>query len=63
MADEQLPTLLDDFHTREVLHVTFGSVLNHKPFRQPFFDTLRENEETYSELLETHFDKHLDPFN
>ena len=63
MPDEQLPTMLDEFHTREVLHVTFGSVLNHNPFRQPFFDTLRENEETYSELLETHFDKHLEPFN
>lgn len=60
--DGQLPALLDDFHGREVLHVTFGSVLNHTPFREPFFATLRENEETYYQMLEAHFDKHLRPF-
>jgi hypothetical protein len=60
--DDQLPQLLNDFHGREVLHVTFGSVLNHPDFRQPFFATLRRNEETYYEMLETHFTKHLAPF-
>jgi hypothetical protein len=60
--DHRLPTLLDDFHGREVLHVTFGSVLNHTPFREPFFATLRENEETYYQMLEAHFNKHLAPF-
>jgi hypothetical protein len=62
-ADDHLTNLLDDFHGREVLHVTFGSVLNHLPFREPFFATLRGDEETYYRLLETHFDKHLQPFN
>ena len=60
--DARLATLLDDFHAREVLHVTFGSVINHGPFREPFFSTLRANEETYHQLLEAHFLKHLDPF-
>ncbi len=60
--DDQLPQLLDDFHGREVLHVTFGSVLNHPDFRQPFFATLRGDEETYYQMLETHFNKHLQPF-
>jgi hypothetical protein len=60
--DTKLATLLDDFHGREVLHVTFGSVLNHEPFRDNFFSTLRGNVETYSQLLEKHFLKHVDPF-
>lgn len=60
--DSRLTALLDDFHGREVLHVTFGSVLNHAPFREPFISTLRDNEETYYELLEKHFVKHLAPF-
>jgi len=60
--DIKLATLLDDFHGREVLHVTFGSVINHEPFREPFFSTLRDNEETYYGLLEKHFMKHLAPF-
>jgi hypothetical protein len=62
MGDAELISLLDDFHVREVLHVTFGSVLHDARFRQPFFDTLRANEETYSDYLETHFHKHLAPF-
>jgi hypothetical protein len=62
LADAQLPSLLDDFHAREILHVTFGSVLHHPDFRAPFFATLRGDEETYYEMLETHFGKHFAPF-
>ena len=62
LADDELMTLLDDFHAREILHVTFGSVLHHADFRAPFFATLRENEETYAEVLEIHFGKHFAPF-
>lgn len=62
LPDERLAALLDDFHTRQVLHVTFGSVLNHEPFREPFFATLRAHEETYTEIVERHFHKHLAPF-
>jgi len=60
--DTKLMILLDDFHRREVLHVAFGSVVNHGPFREPFFSALRGNEETYYQLVEKHFVKHLDPF-
>jgi hypothetical protein len=60
--DDRLTELLNDFHGREVLHVTFGSVLNHAPFRAPFFAALRSGEETYYRALETHFDKHFAPF-
>jgi hypothetical protein len=63
MPDDQLATILDDFHGREVLHVTFGSVLNHEPFREPFFATLRANEEVYTQIVEQHFEKHFSPFN
>lgn len=62
LADDQLCNLLDDFHAREILHVTFGSVLHHPPFRERFFATLRGGEETYSRMLEIHFGKHFAPF-
>jgi hypothetical protein len=62
LADGQLAALLDNFHGREVLHVTFGSVLNHPAFRKPFFAALRSGEEVYYGLLEAHFNKHLQPF-
>lgn len=60
--DDRLTGLLDNFHGREVLHVTFGSVLHHPPFREPFFETLRSDEDVYYRILETHFDRHLSPF-
>jgi len=60
--DDRLAALLEDFDAREVLHVTFGSVLNHESFREPFFATLRSHEETYYEILEHHFTRHLAPF-
>jgi hypothetical protein len=62
LPDDKLTALLDDFHAREILHVTFGSVLHHADFREPFFAALRGDEEVYYEMLETHFDKHFAPF-
>jgi hypothetical protein len=52
--------LLDDFHCRQVLHVTYGSVLDR--FRDSFLHVLRENENVYYGVLEKHFWKHLEPF-
>ena len=62
LDDHDLPGLLEDFHAREVLHVTYGSVLNQEQLRAPFFDTLRRNEEEYTQVVEAHFDRHLNPF-
>jgi hypothetical protein len=62
LDQNDLPGLLENFHAREVLHVTYGSVLNDKHFRAPFFETLREHEEDYTRVVEVHFDKHLTSF-
>ena len=62
MADRDLPSVLNDFHTRQVLHVTFGSVLNDPELRPPFMATLRSGAAKYNELLIAHFIKHLQPF-
>jgi hypothetical protein len=62
LSDNELTALLDDFHAREILHVTFGSVLHHPEFRTPFFAALRGDEEVYYRMLETHFGKHFAPF-
>lgn len=59
LRDDELPRLLDNFHAREVLHVTYGSVLKENRFRAPFFETLQRYEEDYIEIVETHFDRHL----
>ncbi|MBN1935462.1 MAG: hypothetical protein JW934_12410 [Anaerolineae bacterium] len=62
LANEELAHTLDNFHNRQMLHVTFGSVLNDERFRARFFAALRENEEAYYRVLEAHFDRHLEAF-
>lgn len=66
--DKDLVGLLDDDHTRQVLHVAYGSVLagpqsKESRFRERLMTSLSEHEETYEENLENHFVKHLNPFN
>ncbi|MGD8880404.1 MAG: tagaturonate epimerase family protein [Desulfobacterales bacterium] len=63
LSDRELPDLLENFHAREVLHVTYGSVINHPHLRAPFFEALYRHEEAYCKILETHFDRHFNAFN
>ena len=62
------PGLLDQFDAREILHVTFGSVLTRRDQagKPLFFDhlmrILRGNSEAYAASLEKHFIRHLSPF-
>lgn len=60
LPDERLPELLEDFHARQVLHVTFGSVLAR--FGAKLLAALRAHEEAYHAALERHFCRHLEPF-
>ncbi len=52
-----LPALLDDFHAREILHVTFGSALTE--FGAEMKAALAENAGAYSANLQKHFVRHL----
>ncbi|MFC1959581.1 tagaturonate epimerase family protein, partial [Chloroflexota bacterium] len=45
LPDERLAELLDQFDARQVLHVTFGSLL--AKYREPFYATLRANQDVY----------------
>lgn len=58
-SDAELPGLLDQFDARQVLHVTFGSVLD--TFRAELYAALRAHENEYYQVLEKHFRRHLDP--
>ena len=55
-----LPSLLNDFHAREMLHVTFGSAL--AQFGAEIKQGLGKHETAYLEGLRTHFEKHLQLF-
>ena len=62
------PGLLDQFDAREILHVTFGSVLTDhavhgdQGFYPHFMELLQSNAEAYAENLKNHFVRHLNQF-
>jgi hypothetical protein len=60
LADDRLDGVLDLFDGREVLHVTFGSVLDR--FGARLLTVLDAHEEAHYAALETHFLRHLSPF-
>jgi hypothetical protein len=67
-GDDDLPGVLDDFDARQVLHVTFGSVLNKRDgqgrllFADRFFSILRQHRGAYAAGVAAHFVRHLAPF-
>jgi len=68
LRDEELPGLLDQFDARQVLHVTYGSVLMAKRadgswrFKDRFFQALEAHEEEHYDALVRHFRRHLAGF-
>lgn len=60
LSDDELPNLLNLFDARQVLHVTYGSVLDQ--FGQQLHAAIDRHEAIYHETLRIHFDKHLAPF-
>lgn len=60
LTDAALPEILDQFDTREALHVTFGSAL--AQYGDDIRGTLIAHEAEHYAALEAHFIKHLTPF-
>jgi hypothetical protein len=60
LTDEELLGLFEQFDARQVLHVTFGSVVDH--YGERLMDVLNAKFEIYHERLQRHFERHLKPF-
>jgi tagaturonate epimerase len=50
---------LDEVAGRQLLHVTFGSVLTHAEFKPRIVETLERHASLHEELLDRHLTKHL----
>lgn len=60
LADKQLSNLLESFDARQLLHVTFGSIL--VVYGDALHKFIAAHEAAYRTGLERHFAKHLRPF-
>ncbi len=67
LSPEELEKLLVENDTRQVLHITYGILLNAKNpegsflFKDRFFDLLDREEDAYADILKSHFHNHLAP--
>jgi len=68
LGNDELPSVLDSDDARQVLHVTFGRVLTERAptgnllYKDRLMDCLRRHESTHDRFIETHFQRHLRPF-
>jgi len=60
LSDADLPDLLEQFDTRQVLHVTFGTLLD--IHGAALHALIAAHEDDYRAGLERHFTRHLSPF-
>ncbi len=68
LRDDALAAALDQFDTRQALHVTFGTVLTTRDaagaslFRGRLYEVLERDEEAHYAALESHIARHVVPF-
>lgn len=65
LPDDSLAELTDHFDARQMLHVTFGSILtadDGEQFGERLFEALRRDEETHYDAVSSHLRRHVEPF-
>jgi hypothetical protein len=64
--DMELPKLFENNETRQLIHITYGMILNHKKedgtyaFKERLYKLWIENEAAYRSALSVHIGKHLE---
>jgi len=64
LSDAELPSLFEHNDSRQLIHITYGLILNKKDgssfsFKDRLYKFWREHDEEYAEALEKHIGKHL----
>lgn len=65
MGDKDLPKLFENNEVRQLIHITYGMILNHKnedgsfAFKEHLYKLMYENEGMYRDSLVKHIGKHL----
>jgi hypothetical protein len=65
LSDAELPSLISHNDARQLLHITYGNILNEKDevgnylLKNRLLEILNNNREQYSQILDQHISKHL----
>lgn len=66
LSDEELPNLFDNNDARQLIHITYGLILNEKDetgkfvYKDRLYSVWREHAGDYADALENHIGKHLE---
>ncbi len=66
LTDAQLPELFDQNDARQLIHITYGLILNHKnpdgsfAFKDRLYKLWQQHRAEYNDLLMKHIGRHLD---
>jgi tagaturonate epimerase len=66
IKDDELPKLFENNDVRQLIHITYGMILNHKTpdgsfaFKERLYNLWRQNEAAYRNALVKHIGKHLE---
>lgn len=59
IVDEDLPLLFRNNDARQLIHITYGMLLNDMELREPLFTTWRKYQKEYADAIYKHIGKHL----
>ena len=59
VPDADLEKYLDQRDSRQLLHITYGGLLDDPKIRAEFIATLRDNEELHYATVQKHMEKHI----
>ncbi len=59
LSDSELERCLEQKDSRQILHITYGGLLNDQRIRAGLFRTLAENEELHYAMVEEHIERHV----
>ncbi|MBR6748028.1 MAG: hypothetical protein IKM07_03740, partial [Clostridia bacterium] len=59
LSDAELPALFTQNDARQLIHITYGLILNEKKFHDALYKLWRVHAEEYAKALESHIGRHL----
>lgn len=59
LKDQELPELFNQDDARQLIHITYGQILNNPALRGPLFQLWDERAEEYAQALERHIGRHM----
>ena len=59
MEDQELAQLMNENPSRQLMHITYGKIMNRPEFREKLYGLWRTHREDYAKLLDAHLQHHL----